>query len=82
MYFQFSLPHIHDADIDKREPIHDYWLVEQLDGFENIGVTHKAENVKYLACADCELGPVGWQDVSTLRSYIALCRVKHQKPSS
>lgn len=85
IYFQFSLPHMlckRDAEIDKRESIMDYWLIEDINSFENIGVSHKVENVKYLACADCERGPVGWHDLSTFRSYIALCRVKHQKPSS
>lgn len=46
--------------------------------FENIGVSHTVGNVKYLACADCERGPVGWHDLSTKKSYIALCRVKHE----
>ena len=66
----------------KREPMSDYWLVEEITNFENIGVSYKVENVKYLACADCEQGPVGWYDLSTSRSYVALSRVKHEKPSS
>ncbi|XP_031782412.1 guanine nucleotide exchange factor MSS4 homolog [Nasonia vitripennis] len=81
----FALPHMlrkRDEDTDKREPISDYWLVDEINNFENIGVSHKVENVKYLACADCEKGPVGWHDLATFRSYIALSRVKHQKPSS
>ncbi|XP_011501442.1 PREDICTED: guanine nucleotide exchange factor MSS4 homolog [Ceratosolen solmsi marchali] len=78
----FSLPHMirrRDEEAEKRELINDYWLVEEINSFENIGVSHKVENVKYLACADCERGPIGWHDLSTFRSYIALCRVKHQK---
>jgi hypothetical protein len=71
-----------DEENVKRELINDYWLVEEINGFENIGVSHKVENVKYLACADCERGPIGWHDLSTFRSYIALCRVKHQKVNS
>lgn len=69
----------YDEDSEKNELIHDCWLVEDLNNFENIGVSNKVENVKYLACADCERGPVGWYDLSTFRSYVALSRVKHQK---
>ena len=71
-----------DEDASKRELISDCWLVEDINNFENIGVSFKVDNVKYLACADCERGPVGWYDTSTLRSYIALNRVKHKKQAS
>lgn len=67
-----------DEDVNESELINDYWLVEEINNFENIGVSHKVENVKYLACADCERGPVGWYDLSTSRSYVALSRVKHK----
>ncbi|XP_033211662.1 guanine nucleotide exchange factor MSS4 homolog [Belonocnema kinseyi] len=82
---EFVLPEImckKGGEADKREPISDYWMVEDINCFENIGVSHTVDNVKYLACADCERGPVGWHDVSTCKSYIALSRVKHEKPSS
>ncbi|XP_012146816.1 RAB interacting factor STRAT isoform X2 [Megachile rotundata] len=63
---------------DQQESITDYWLVDDIYTFENIGVSHTVDNVKYLACADCERGPVGWHDLSTKKSYIALSRVKHE----
>ncbi|XP_025990985.1 guanine nucleotide exchange factor MSS4 homolog [Solenopsis invicta] len=77
----FPLPYIHSKAEDKAnqsETISDYWLIEDMYTFENIGVSHTVGNVKYLACADCERGPVGWHDLSTKKSYIALCRVKHE----
>ncbi|XP_012532099.1 guanine nucleotide exchange factor MSS4 homolog [Monomorium pharaonis] len=77
----FALPYIHSKAEDKAnqsEMISDYWLIEDMYTFENIGVSHTVDNVKYLACADCERGPVGWHDLSTKKSYIALCRVKHE----
>lgn len=78
---EFVLPYIHSkgsGKADQEETISDYWLVEDMYTFENIGVSHTVGNVKYLACADCERGPVGWHDLSTKKSYIALCRVKHE----
>ncbi|XP_015600264.1 guanine nucleotide exchange factor MSS4 homolog [Cephus cinctus] len=77
---QFSLPYMQrkgDGQADERESISDYWLVEDMYTFENIGVSNTVENVKYLACADCERGPIGWHDLKTKKSYIALSRVKH-----
>ncbi|TGZ48871.1 guanine nucleotide exchange factor MSS4 homolog [Temnothorax curvispinosus] len=77
----FALPYIHSRaqdEANQSEIISDYWLIEDMYTFENIGVSHTVGNVKYLACADCERGPVGWHDLSTKKSYIALCRVKYE----
>ena len=30
---------------------------------------------KYLSCADCDLGPIGYHDLNTKFSYVALSRV-------
>lgn len=81
---EFALPEIlckKGSEGNNREQISDYWMVEDINSFENIGVSHTVEKVKYLACADCERGPVGWHDISGNKSYIALSRVKHDKPS-
>lgn len=78
---QFNLPHIHckgEDEGDQQESIKDYWMVDDIYMFENIGVSHTVDNIKYLACADCERGPVGWHDLSTKKSYIALSRVMHE----
>ncbi|XP_014471325.1 PREDICTED: guanine nucleotide exchange factor MSS4 homolog [Dinoponera quadriceps] len=78
---EFALPYVHckgEGEGNQTESISDYWLIENMFTFENIGVSHTVDKVKYLACADCERGPVGWHDVSTRKSYIALCRVKHE----
>lgn len=45
--------------------------------FENIGFSNTVGNIKYLACADCELGPIGYYDTDTKVSYVALARVTH-----
>ncbi|KAM9758706.1 guanine nucleotide exchange factor MSS4 isoform 1-T3 [Menidia menidia] len=56
----------------------DHWLVGDMFDFENVGFTNDVGRIKYLICADCEIGPIGWHcldDKSTY--YIALKRVTH-----
>lgn len=79
---QFSLPMMHQKSKEQNteietEIVNDYWIVNDMFTFDNIGVTHKVDNTKYLACADCEMGPVGYHDITTQLCYIALSRVKH-----
>jgi len=45
--------------------------------FENVGSTKPVDNIKYLACADCELGPIGWQGSQGSSCFVALTRVRH-----
>lgn len=54
-----------------------FWVVADMFTFENIAFSHTVANTKYLICADCEIGPVGYHDLATKRCYIALQRVKH-----
>lgn len=67
-----------DVETDKdKEDVADYWMVDDMFIFENIGFSNTVDNMKYLICADCDMGPVGWHDLTEKKSYIALCRVKH-----
>ncbi|XP_068625153.1 guanine nucleotide exchange factor MSS4 homolog [Battus philenor] len=54
-----------------------FYHVENMYTFENIGFTHTVANHKYLSCADCDAGPVGYYDMDTKHSYVALSRVEH-----
>ncbi|XP_014226419.1 guanine nucleotide exchange factor MSS4 homolog [Trichogramma pretiosum] len=83
--FEFPLPLMQykkGEQIDKKETLEVFWQVDDVMTFENIGVSHKVDNIKYLACADCERGPVGWIDADTQQCYIALDRVKHTSAAS
>ncbi|KAG8039742.1 hypothetical protein G9C98_000471 [Cotesia typhae] len=60
------------------EDLKDYWQVDDMFHFENISVTHTVDQIKYLGCADCELGPVGFHDLTTKINYIALSRVMYK----
>ena len=41
-----------------------YWRVNDVFDFDNVGVSREVvvngKTVKYLTCADCEIGPIGW----------------------
>lgn len=66
----------------EKEHVDAWWCVEKMLDFENIGFTHAVEGVKYLVCADCEIGPVGYLSLESQFHYIALSRVSHEKPNS
>ncbi|XP_058055172.1 guanine nucleotide exchange factor MSS4 homolog [Anopheles bellator] len=55
-----------------------FWMVKDMYIFENIGFSNTVNNKKYLICADCEVGPVGYYDLATKQCYVALERVKHE----
>lgn len=81
--WQFSLPLIHQkhsqpADSLESEKFQDFWTVDDMFTFENIGFSHTVGDYKYLVCADCEMGPVGYHEMSTKKNFIALTRVKHE----
>lgn len=82
----FSLPYMKSKDKDgnslndKTEEMKKFWLVIGMMTFENVGFTKTVDGLKYLICADCEIGPIGYQDmdVSTNRHYIAVDRVRYE----
>lgn len=65
-------------DIEK-ELLTKYWNVDDMFTFENIGFSNTVQNTKFLICADCDMGPVGYHDLTTKKSFIALNRVKHDE---
>lgn len=55
-----------------------HWFVDDMFSFENVGFTNDVGRIKYLICADCEIGPIGWHCLDDKRSfYVALERVNH-----
>ncbi|KAJ8259613.1 hypothetical protein GJAV_G00171460 [Gymnothorax javanicus] len=60
------------------DTLSDHWLVDDMYTFENVGFTKDVGKVKYLICADCEIGPIGWHSLDDKKSfYVALERVDH-----
>ncbi|KAJ1519624.1 hypothetical protein ONE63_004898 [Megalurothrips usitatus] len=76
---EFSLPSMtkqkDQTDIEKH-PVKDFLKVADMFQFENVGFSHTADGVKYLTCADCEMGPIGWHDLQTKECFVALSRVR------
>ena len=58
------------------EELEDFWLIEGMYTFENVGFTNTVKSIKYLICADCEVGPIGYHDLETKENfYVAVERV-------
>uniref|UniRef100_A0A6P4G1R9 Guanine nucleotide exchange factor MSS4 homolog n=1 Tax=Drosophila rhopaloa TaxID=1041015 RepID=A0A6P4G1R9_DRORH len=66
------------ADSLNSEPLKGFWLVKDMMMFENIGFSNTVDGKKFLVCADCERGPVGYHDLSTRHCFLALKRVVHK----
>lgn len=61
------------------ETLQDFWLVDNMFAFENVGFSNTVGTTKYLICADCEIGPLGWHDTNNKTEFfIALDRVRHE----
>lgn len=55
------------------------WLLEDIYSFENVTFTRSVDGkMKYLACADCEHGPIGYQDLETQYCYVGINRVRYK----
>ncbi|KAK3761143.1 hypothetical protein RRG08_022547 [Elysia crispata] len=58
--------------------LNDFWLVTNMMTFDNVGFSKAVDNIMYLICADCEMGPIGWHSIDDKKAYyIAVARVKH-----
>ena len=67
------------ASVDDGEMLTNYWLVDNMYTFENIGFSNTVGTIKYLICADCEIGPIGWHDIQNKDAfYVSLERVEHR----
>ncbi|CAH1110746.1 unnamed protein product [Psylliodes chrysocephalus] len=79
--FEFQLPLIRQSKINEQNPetenVSLFWAVTDMFTFQNVGFSNTVGNNKYLTCADCEAGPIGYHDLSNKMSYVALSRVIH-----
>ncbi|VDK31849.1 unnamed protein product [Gongylonema pulchrum] len=56
------------------------WYVEKMFDFENIGFTHASNGIKYLVCANCEEGPVGYVCPTTKAHFVAVVSSSVEEP--
>nr|CAR63571.1 hypothetical protein [Angiostrongylus cantonensis] len=61
--------------VTQKEAVFGFWIVRDMYDFEYVGFTNSAEGVKYLACADCEFGPIGFLDAETKLHYVSHARI-------
>lgn len=63
-----------EGDENKEETLNHFWLVEDMYLFENMGFSKTVDNIKYLACAECDVGPIGWHDLISKKNYLSIDR--------
>ncbi|XP_067140569.1 guanine nucleotide exchange factor MSS4 [Centruroides vittatus] len=63
------------SEVHEGETLQEFWCVDDIYTFENVGFSNTVGSIKYLTCADCEIGPIGWHDLSTRKSYVSPQRV-------
>jgi len=63
----------------EKETIMEWFVVDDIFKFENMGFSHTVGNIKYLSCADCECGPLGWSDLETKINYVAISRIRQSE---
>lgn len=68
----------HKDDKIEEENLNQYWEVADKFSFENIGFSNTVSGMKYLTCADCEIGPIGWFDPASQQSYVCVSRIKYK----
>ncbi|XP_031562012.1 guanine nucleotide exchange factor MSS4-like [Actinia tenebrosa] len=81
---EFFLPNMHQkTELCVENPegltLTKHWMVENMMTFENVGFSKTVNSIKYLTCADCEIGPIGWHDIQDRKlSYVSLERVNYE----
>ena len=80
---QTQLPHVSlkaaASAEEQTDSLEHFWQVSGMFTFENVGFSNSVKGIKYLTCADCEQGPIGWcleTDKETL--YVAHDRVNYK----
>ena len=79
------LPHMKKKDAAGNEntgageTINKFWQIEDMMTFENVGFLRTVDNIKYLICADCEVGPIGYHVIDEPKLFfVAIDRVQYK----
>ena len=49
----------------QKETLKGFYRVGDMFDFDNLGFTNTVGTIKYLSCADCDVGPIGYHDLTT-----------------
>eukprot|EP00092_Neocalanus_flemingeri_P005988 GFUD01006450.1.p2 GENE.GFUD01006450.1~~GFUD01006450.1.p2 ORF type:complete len:131 (-),score=46.08 GFUD01006450.1:84-434(-) len=74
---QYELESMNKDTVGQKEVLNQFFKVEDMFDFDNIGFTNTVETTKFLSCADCDVGPLGYHDLITKQSFVALARVAY-----
>ncbi|KAF7725890.1 hypothetical protein EC973_009222 [Apophysomyces ossiformis] len=57
-----------------------FWSLDNMMDFENVGFSNTVGSIKYLSCADCDIGPLGYHDIASepKEFLISICRARYQ----
>lgn len=66
------------SDVVLEDKLSDYWKVGDMFIFQNVGFSKNVGTNKFLICAECDMGPIGWFDTASKECFVALSRVKHE----
>ena len=67
-----------DQKPEDGETLTKHWVVDDMFKFENIGFSKDVGTIKYLICADCEVGPIGWHDTQEKKAFfVSIDRISH-----
>lgn len=73
-----SLPENALLSPDQDDDIY-FWHVGNMMDFENVGFSTTVGTIKYLSCADCDLGPLGYHDTADPKEFvISIKRAKYR----
>ena len=72
---QRTLPKI--TGQNEPEQVTKFWCVQDIFHFENMSFSKTVDNMKYLSCCDCDIGPIGYQDLNDKICYVATERVTY-----
>ncbi|XGW29788.1 hypothetical protein V3C99_009100 [Haemonchus contortus] len=65
-------------DVDtQKEAVSGFWTVRDMYDFENVGFTNSVDGMKYLTCADCEYGPIGFLEPEAKLHYVSSARITY-----
>ncbi len=75
--FELHIMHKKGEEESDTQMIKEFFKVNDMFDFDNVGFSNTVRNIKYLACADCDVGPIGYHTIDDRASFVALDRVDH-----
>lgn len=70
---------IKDDSLTEEDVVTHHWAVDDIFTFENLGFSKNVDDLKYLICATCEFGPIGFHRLNNKKSFVSLNRITYRK---